>query len=161
MQQFEGAIKATKEGKVFNYKELTVPPGFSQIPLRADGKPILDGSSGLSATSARPAAPARSPTAASSNRLSNISAASLSSSAKEAPKVTHDNDDGGGDDEDDILAQLSNELGDDVDDVELDDDDHQFNALFKHANSHISQISKLVPPLPKGICNYSLIDNTI
>ena len=39
LKQFEDAIKATKEGKTFNYSELTVPPGFAAIPL-SNGRPV-------------------------------------------------------------------------------------------------------------------------
>jgi hypothetical protein len=40
LKQFEDAIKATREGKQFDYNQLVVPPGFASIPLQ-NGRPIL------------------------------------------------------------------------------------------------------------------------
>ena len=53
MKQFDDAIKATKEGEFYDYNKLPMPPGFAKIPLTADGKAILGGSSSSTTTTNR------------------------------------------------------------------------------------------------------------
>ena len=129
LKQVEDAIKATKEGKNFNYAEVTIPPGFAKIPLASDGRPIL-------ATSGNAKAPA----------AGNV-AAKRPSPPKQvdvAPKH-HTNVD---DDEanDDLIRCLEAEMGDedDFNDIEPDPEEEKFNRLIQDASKHVKPMAK--PP---------------
>lgn len=117
---FESAIKATKEGKSFNYGELTVPPGFAPIPLN-NGKPIgkADASNRQSASSST------------SNKM-NTSKSNLQKAATTPKEIVEEFDEdefmrklqeNDGDDADDILAKLELENDNEMDDELHDDDD--------------------------------------
>ena len=120
LKQLEDAIKATKEGKPFNYSELTVPPGFHQIPLR-DGRAIT------SISSAAPVVQNRAEPKAVVEKYDNIKVNEHEAS-------------------DDLLNQLENELGDDFDDDGyVDPEEEKFNQQIKAAQSFIPKMK-----LPAG-----------
>ena len=166
LKQFEDAIKATREGKAFNYGELVVPPGFAPIPLN-NGKPI-GGSSGGGGAGGGASAPKVSPP-----RSAGTSSHLAPSTATVAPKsppnrlppvtkpqkpVENDDDDeefdenklleGGEDDDDDILAQLERE-------VDNEDDDHDvdiggLDLEDDYINKQLKAVSSVLPKMPKN-----------
>jgi hypothetical protein len=135
LKQFDDAIKATKEGKVYNYNELPMPPGFAKIPLTADGKAILGGSSSSSTTTTNRAS--TQPV----NRSSQLPVAA-------APK--HDNED---EVSDDLLAALENEA-----DGFEDDDGEGHDPEMDHINR---QINSLMPGIKKAIPKEHKMDDDI
>lgn len=135
MKQFDDAIKATKEGKVYNYNELPMPPGFAKIPLTADGKAILGGSSSTSTTT---------------NRASTQPISNRSSQLPVAAASKHDNED---EVSDDLLAALENE----VDGFE-DDDGEGHDPEMDHINR---QLNSLMPAIKKAIPKEHKMDDDI
>ena len=134
MKQFDDAIKATKEGKVFNYNELPMPPGFAKIPLTADGKAIMGGSSSSTTTN-------RASTQPISNRSSQLPVAAASK---------HDNED---EVSDDLLAAVENEA-----DGFEDDDGEGHDPEMDHINR---QINSLMPGIKKAIPKEHKMDDDI
>jgi coiled-coil and C2 domain-containing protein 1 len=129
IKQFEDAIKATREGKQFDYNQLVVPPGFASIPLQ-NGRPILGDSS------------------SSSNRASqqvkkNISPPASQNNIKTSPKKQ--DIDINEEASDDLLEQLENEI--DENELEGDDDglDPEDDHIRKQLSSLMPNIKKLVP----------------
>ncbi|RNA04241.1 coiled-coil and C2 domain-containing 1-like [Brachionus plicatilis] len=121
LKQFEDAIKATKEGKVFNYSDLVVPPGFAQIPLQSDGRPILNASL--------------------PNRTSAVPNKPAPKIARNEEKYDNVNDEAG----DDLLEQLSKEIDDDDDDLGGDHLDFEDDHLNRKLNSLMPNIKKMLP----------------
>jgi len=152
LKQFEDAIKATKEGKNFNYAELTVPPGFCQIPLR-DGRPIGGGGGGGSTSTSssgnadvhrhsstlNPGAPSVKPAPA---RVQPPAAASKYEDEEAS---------------DDLLRYLENEIDDDdLNDIEPDPEEEKYNKLINNASKHINvpMGNNKKNSLPKKIDNF-------
>lgn len=122
MKQFEDAIKATKEGKTFNYSELVVPPGFSQIPLQNDGRPILN--------------------VTQPDRSSTVSNKPPQRITKNEEKYDNISDEAG----DDLLEQLSKEIDENDDDDLADDNlDLEDDHINKQLNSLLPNIKKILP----------------
>ena len=146
LKQFEDAIKATKEGKTFNYAELVVPPGFSQIPLR-DGRPVLGSNNRSGHTEANRHAPSVNPTP-SVRPLPPI----VQTHVPE-PKANlnfRDDDEAS----DDLLRCLENEIDDDdFNDIEPDPEEEKYNKLINNASKHIVPFNNKKNPLPKNFDN--------
>ena len=120
LKQFEDAIKATKEGKAYNYADLVVPPGFAQIPLQSDGRPVLNASQ-----------PNRTSTVSTNQPTSNI--------GRTQEKYDNVSDEAG----DDLLEQLSKEIDDDdFGDDCLDFEDDHINSKL---NALLPNIKKILP----------------
>jgi coiled-coil and C2 domain-containing protein 1 len=129
LKQFEDAIRATSEGKNFNYAELVMPPGFAPIPLR-DGRPIL--STGKSApTTSKPVI-----------KQPHLLQEPVQVSNKQQQEEDEDQA------SDDLLKYLENEIGDDDDlnDADIDPEEEKFNKLIHDASRHIP---KNLPKAPK------------
>jgi hypothetical protein len=123
-KQYDDAIKATKDGKSFNYKSLNPLPGYAETPLQSDGRPILStggGSTGSSSTA---------------GQMSH----STSTTVIKKQKVEID--------EDEMLERLAKELEEnDVDDDHHEDPEEE--RLNRQINSVMPQIGKMAP-MPKG-----------
>ncbi len=124
LKQVEDAIKATKEGKNFNYSEVVIPPGFAKIPLERDGKPII-GNGGNGGSRAPPAA-------ATNNRPS----------PSKPVVVNHQNNNEDADD--DLIRCLEAEMDDneDFNDIEPDPEEEHINKLINAASKHVKPLSK-------------------
>lgn len=159
LKQFEDAIKATKEGKTFNYAELIVPPGFAAIPLN-NGRPV--GGGGSSGGAAPKVSPPRSSASASLAPPSVAVVAPKSPtrapSASKQQKIQDDDDDeefdenkllqGDNDDDDDILAQLEREVGDEDDDNDV--DIGGLDLEDDYLNQQLKAVSNVLPKMPKN-----------
>ena len=149
LKQYEDAIKATKEGKTFNYGELVVPPGFSQIPLMRDGRPVV-GSNNNSGGRSEPhksnssinPVPSAKPTPARVPPPAPAPASNLNSRDEEEAS-------------DDLLRYLENEIDDDdLNDIEPDPEEEKYNKLINNASKHIVPFDNKKNPLPKNVDNF-------
>lgn len=136
MKQFDDAIKATREGKAFNYAELVVPPGFAKIPLQSDGRPI-GGGGGAAQTRPTPQQPSSQP-----NRASQQQPSRPAPAPPPAAKPAVSNSD---EVDDDLLAALENEADN------MDDDDHHDHHNDPELDRINKQINSLMPSIKKAI----------
>ena len=173
LKLFENAIKATREGKAFNYGELTVPPGFAPIPLN-NGKPILR--AGSAANKQSSSSTLNKPNTSRSNLVvekSVVTPKEIEDTFDEEAfmrKLQEGNGDDDDDDTDAIIAKLElendNELNgedlhDDDDDVEMpqmdmDFGDPELNKKLKSLQANV--ISAKSNTKKPSLCLYRLID---